>query len=110
MCSIPIYNSRIEDRNRESNKVTITPIALAERNYLKGVLRAFLNGKKNQNYVIGCFRNVPIAIYDMVASELAEYSEMPRFKELYQIRKKLEKALSECESRTRWSPWVLGKY
>ncbi|MHA1936528.1 MAG: hypothetical protein ACW97A_14760 [Candidatus Thorarchaeota archaeon] len=88
----------------------ITPIAQAERNYLKGVLRAFLIGKKNQNYVIGCFKNVPIAIYDKVVSELAEYSEMPRFKELYQIRKKLEKALSECESKSRWSPWALGKY
>ena len=87
-----------------------TPIAQAERNYLKGVLRAFLNGKKNQNYVVGCFRNVPIAIYDQVVSELAEFSEMPRFKELYRIRKRLEKALIESESRSRWSPWVLGKY
>ncbi len=88
----------------------VTPIAQAERNYLKGVLRAFLDGKKNQNYVIGCFRNVPIAIYDQVVTELAEYVEKPRYKELYEIRKRLEKALSECESRTRWSPWVLGKY
>ncbi len=88
----------------------VTPIAQAERNYLKGVLRAFLDGKKNQNYVIGCFRNVPIAIYDQVVTELTEYAEKPRYKDLYEIRKRLEKALSECESRTRWSPWVLGKY
>jgi hypothetical protein len=88
----------------------VTPIAQAERNYLKGVLRAFLDGKKNQNYVIGCFRNVPIAIYDQVVTELTEYAEKPRYKELYEIRKKLEEALHEGESRTRWSPWALGKY
>jgi len=87
-----------------------TPIAQAERNYLKGVLRAFLSGKKNENYVVGCFKNVPIAIYDQVVSELAEYSHMPRFRELYRIRKRLEKALGESESRSRWSPWALGKY
>ena len=88
----------------------ITPIARAEQNYLKGVLRAFLQGKKNENYVIGCFKNVPLDIYDQVVCELAEYSEMPRYKELYKIRKRLEEALNECESKSRWSPWALGKY
>lgn len=88
----------------------VTPMATAERNYLKGVLRAYLLGKKNENYVIGCFGNVPISIFDQVVSELSEYSSTPQYKELHKIRKRLEKSLSESQSRTRWSPWALGKY
>ncbi|MHA2425711.1 MAG: hypothetical protein ACXAEF_13050 [Candidatus Thorarchaeota archaeon] len=87
-----------------------TPIAKAERNYLRGILRAFLRGKKNQNYVVGCFRNVPIKVYDEVAKQLHAYSNQPRFRELYQIRKRLQEALTTSTSRTRWSPWVISCY
>jgi hypothetical protein len=85
-------------------------MAIAERNYLRGVLRAFVTGKKNENYVLGCFRNVPIRIYDEICSELREYADRARFRELYEIRLRLEKQLEMNPSKTRWSPWVLGKY
>ncbi|MFW9909307.1 MAG: hypothetical protein ACFFEF_12090 [Candidatus Thorarchaeota archaeon] len=88
----------------------ITRVAVAERNYLKGILKAFLLGKKNQNYVVGCFRNVPLKLYDEVVGELSEHANQPRYKELYEIRKQLEENLSKSASRTRWSPWVIGKY
>ncbi|NHJ12212.1 MAG: hypothetical protein EAX95_00975 [Candidatus Thorarchaeota archaeon] len=88
----------------------VTPIAVAERNYLRGVLRAFLQGKKNDNYVIGCFKNVPIAIFDQVVCELNEFSESPQFKRLYNIRKTLEQHLKGTESKSRWSSWALGMY
>ncbi len=90
--------------------MAVTRIATAERNYLKGVLRAFLRGKKNKNYVIGCFRNVPIAIFDEIARELNDYSNQERFRELYEIRKRLLIQLERRTTRTQWSPWVLGKY
>ncbi len=90
--------------------MTVTPIAIAERNYLKGVLRAFLRGKKNQNYVVGCFQNVPLAIFDELARELNGYSDHERFRELYAIRKRLQVHLEKRGTRTQWSPWVLGKY
>jgi len=85
-------------------------IVVAERNYLRGVLRAFLEGKKNQNYVLGCFRNVPISIFDEIAQELSNYSHTLRFGELYKIRKKLLNQLKNREEKTRWSPWALSKY
>jgi len=85
-------------------------IAIAERNYLRGVLRAFLEGKKNQNYVIGCFRNVPISIFDEIAADLSNYSHAPRFSELYSIRKLLLHNLKEGKEKTRWSPWAVSKY
>ena len=90
--------------------MTVTPIATAERNYLKGVLRAFLEGKKNQNYVIGCFKNVPIKIFDEIIIELNSYSNHERFRELSQIRRELLTQLEERTTRTNWSPWALGKY
>ncbi|NHI90358.1 MAG: hypothetical protein EAX87_12600 [Candidatus Thorarchaeota archaeon] len=85
-------------------------MVVAERNYLRGVLRAFLKGKKNQNYVIGCFRNVPISIFDEVAQSLSDYSEEPRFGELYEIRKELLHHLKERQEKTRWSSWAISKY
>ena len=85
-------------------------MVVAERNYLRGVLRAFLEGKKNQNYVIGCFRNVPISIFDEIAQELSHYSSALRFSELYKIRKKLLYHLKNRQEKTRWSPWVISKY
>jgi hypothetical protein len=85
-------------------------MVVAERNYLRGVLRAFLEGKKNQNYVIGCFRNVPISIFDEIAKELSGYSNALRFGELYKIRKKLLHELKTREDKTRWSPWAVSKY
>ncbi len=88
----------------------VTPLATAERNYLRGILRAFLEGKKNQNYVIGCFKNVPIKVFDEIARDLREYANRPRFNELYQLRKKLQEALSTSESKTRWSAWVISCY
>ncbi|MFW9850381.1 MAG: hypothetical protein ACFFF4_14710 [Candidatus Thorarchaeota archaeon] len=88
----------------------VTPLAVAERNYLRGVLKAFLEGKKNQNYVLGCFRNVPIKVFDEIAKDLSSHSEQPRFKELYEIRKKLQDALSENPCKTRFSPWVISRY
>ncbi|MFW9959336.1 MAG: hypothetical protein ACFFCT_14815 [Candidatus Odinarchaeota archaeon] len=88
----------------------VTRVAVAERNYLRGILRAYLLGKKNQNYVIGCFRNVPIKVFDEAAKELVEYAQLPRFQELYAIRKLLEEALNKSESRTKWSPWVVSQY
>ncbi|MFW9809799.1 MAG: hypothetical protein ACFFE6_10530 [Candidatus Thorarchaeota archaeon] len=87
-----------------------TRMVVAEKNYLRGVLRAFLEGKKTSNYVIGCFRNVPISIFDEVAKDLSSYSQNLRFGELYKIRKKLIQNLENREEKTRWSPWVLGKY
>lgn len=88
----------------------VTRVAVAERNYLRGVLRAYLLGKKNENYVVGCFKNVPIKLYDEVAAELSAYSNQPRFAELYKIRKRLQANLNTSASKTRWSPWVLSKY
>lgn len=85
-------------------------MVIAERNYLRGVLRAFLEGKKNQNYVIGCFRNVPISIFDEIAQSLSQYSNKPRFGELYKIRKTLQQNLKESEEKTRYSPWTISKY
>lgn len=93
-----------------SYAMTVTRVAVAERNYLRGILRAYLLGKKNQNYVIGCFRNVPIRVFDEVARELAEYAQLPRFQELYAIRKLLDEALNKSESRTKWSSWVVSQY
>ena len=87
-----------------------TRIVVAERNYLRGVLKAFLQGKKTSNYVVGCFRNVPISIFDEIAAELSDYSEHLRFGELYKIRKKLLHNLENRDEKTRWSPWVIGKY
>lgn len=92
------------------DNMKITPIAVAERNYLRGVLRAFLLDKKNENYVVGCFRNVPIEIFDQVVCELNQYSDRPRFRDLYKIRKKLEAHLKESSSKSKWSAWVLGMY
>ena len=93
-------------------KHAMSPVrmVIAERNYLRGVLRAFLEGKKNQNYVIGCFRNVPISILDEIARDLSHYSHTLRFSELYKIRKRLLHHLKERQEKTRWSPWVIGKY
>ena len=87
-----------------------TRMVIAERNYLRGVLRAFLEGKKNQNYVLGCFRNVPISIFDELACDLAHYSHALRFRELYKIRKKLQQNLKRRREKTRWSPWAIAKY
>lgn len=86
------------------------PIVIAERNYLRGVLKSFLEGKKNGNYVVGCYRNVPVTIYDEIAKELSDYSQFLRFGELYKIRKRLTNGLSQRREKTRWSPWAVGKY
>ena len=85
-------------------------MVIAERNYLRGVLRAFLTGEKNQNYVIGCFRNVPISIFDELAKDLSQYSNTLRFGELYKIRKRLMHHLKNRPEKTRWSPWAISKY
>jgi hypothetical protein len=85
-------------------------MVVAEKNYLRGVLRAFLEGKKTSNYVVGCFRNVPISIFDELAKDLCEYSQHLRFGELYKIRKRLIRNLQLRKEKSRWSPWVLGKY
>ncbi len=100
----------IRKQTNTHDAMKVTRVATAERNYLRGVLRAYLLGKKNENYVIGCFKNVPIKLYDEVAAELSEYSNQPRFAELYQIRKRLQTNLTTSETKTRWSPWVLSKY
>lgn len=85
-------------------------MVVAERNYLRGILRAFLEGKKNQNYVLGCFRNVPISIFDEIAQSLSDYSDTLRFRVLYKIRKRLLQNLEERDEKTRWSPWAISKY
>jgi hypothetical protein len=85
-------------------------MVIAEKNYLRGVLRAFLEGKKNQKYILGCFRNVPISIFDEIAQDLSNYSDTPRFSELYKIRKRLLEHLRERQEKTRWSPWAISKY
>ncbi|MFX1560640.1 MAG: hypothetical protein ACFFBL_08620 [Promethearchaeota archaeon] len=85
-------------------------MVIAERNYLRGVLRAFLEGKKNKKYVIGCFRNVPISIFDEIAKDLSNYANTLRFGELYKIRKKLLHQLRTRKEKTRWSPWAISKY
>ncbi|MFW9793560.1 MAG: hypothetical protein ACFFEE_04605 [Candidatus Thorarchaeota archaeon] len=103
---IRVYNHLIQSMSDMSP----TRIATAEKNYLRGVLRAFLEGKKNSNYVVGCFRNVPISIFDEIAAELSDYAQSLRFGELYKLRKRLIQNLNEREEKTRWSPWVLGKY
>ena len=64
-------------------------MVVAERNYLRGVLRAFLEGKKNQNYVLGCFRNVPISIFDEIAKDLSKYAEVRSISENEKIQKML---------------------
>lgn len=87
-----------------------TRMVVAEKNYLRGVLKAFLEGKKNQNYVLGCFRNVPISIFDEIAQELSHYSQEQRFSELYELRKKLLDQLKISDEKTRWSPWAISKY
>lgn len=94
----------------DKSSMSPTRIAIAERNYLRGVLRAFLKGKKNSNYVVGCFRNVPISIFDEIAKELSDYVQALRFGELYKIRKMLIHNLRERHEKTSWSPWVIGKY
>ena len=83
---------------------------IAEKNYLRGILRSFLEGKKNGNYVVGCFRNVPVIIFDEIANELSDYSQFLRFGELNKIRKRLTNGLSQRLEKTLWSPWVVGKY
>ena len=94
----------------DKSSMSPTRMVIAEKNYLKGVLRAFLEGKKNSNYVVGCFRNVPISIFDEIARELSDYVQTLRFGELYKIRKKLINNLRQRHEKTRWSPWVIGKY
>lgn len=92
------------------SEMSPTRMVIAEQNYLRGVLKAFLEGKKNSNYVVGCFRNVPIMIFDEIAKDLSEYSHLLRFGELYKIRKKLLRNLQKRQEKTRWSPWAISKY
>ncbi|MHA2233820.1 MAG: hypothetical protein ACXABH_00615 [Candidatus Thorarchaeota archaeon] len=90
--------------------MTLTRMVVAEKNYLRGILRAFLAGKKTINYVIGCFRNVPILIFDEIVGELSDFAHHLRFGELDKIRKKLIQNLQKRREKTNWSPWVIGKY
>jgi len=91
---------------------SFTRLNVAERNYLTGVLRAFLERKAkriNQNYVIGCFRNVPLGIFDDIAKELADIGDSDRRAELIAIRAKLAEYLSSRMDRTQWSPWAIAR-
>jgi hypothetical protein len=61
----------------------VKSIAMATRNYARGALRVFLEGKKNLNWVLGMIRSSGVR-----GSELAEifqgiksYSAMDRYQE-----------------------------
>lgn len=91
---------------------SFTRLNVAERNYLSGVLRAFLERKAkriNQNYVVGCFRNVPLAIYDEIAKELTGVGDSERRAELTTIRTRLAEYLASRADRTQWSPWAIAR-
>jgi hypothetical protein len=91
---------------------TCTRLNVAEKNYLTGVLKAFLERKAkriNQNYVVGCFRNVPLAIFDDIAKELAGVGDSERQAELVTIRSRLAEHLSSRVDRTQWSPWAIAR-
>lgn len=91
---------------------TYTRLNVAERNYLTGVLRAFLERKAkriNQNYVVGCFRNVPLTIFDEIAKELEGVGDSERRAELVTVRTRLAEYLSSRVDRTQWSPWAIAR-
>jgi hypothetical protein len=89
-----------------------TRLNVAERNYLSGILKAFLERKAkriNQNYVVGCFRNVPLAIFDDIVRELSEVGDSERRAELTTIRVRLAEYLATRVDRTQWSPWAVAR-
>ena len=89
-----------------------TRLNVAERNYLTGVMKAFLERKAkriNQNYVVGCFRNVPLAIFDDIAKELAGVGDSERHAELATVRERLAQYLSTRVDRTQWSAWAIAR-
>jgi hypothetical protein len=91
---------------------SFTRLNVAERNYLSGILKAFLERKAkriNQNYVVGCFRNVPLAIFDDIVKELSEVGDGERRAELTTIRARLAEYLATRVDRTQWSSWAVAR-
>ena len=89
-----------------------TRLNVAERNYLTGIMKAFLERKAkriNQNYVVGCFRNVPLAIFDDIAKELAGVGDSERRAELVTVRERLAEYLSTRVDRTQLSAWAIAR-
>ena len=88
-----------------------TRLSVAERNYLKGVMKAFLERKKraSKSYVLGCFRNVPLNIFDEIVKELTPAEGNSRQSELDEIRREISEYLDTRTDRTQWSPWAVAR-
>ncbi len=58
---------------------------------LQGILIAFLEGKKNVNWVVGCFKHVPESKYDSILSKALSLAciNPQRGIKISQIREKL---------------------
>ncbi|MFW9890040.1 MAG: hypothetical protein ACFFER_17795 [Candidatus Thorarchaeota archaeon] len=69
--------------------VKVKPLAVAQRRYHENVLRAYLEGKQNQNWVVGCLRGIKLETYDEIARELPFHMRFPRYQEIPDIRSRL---------------------
>ena len=71
--------------------VRVKPIHVWKRNSVFGILRAFLEGKKNIKWVVGSIKSYAISIgeFDSIVAQLSGYQRFPLYPELSMIRSKV---------------------
>jgi len=74
--------------------IKVKPVDVVQRRYNKGVLKAYLKGRKTMNWVVGCFRNILMQEFDSIVLELSGYRNSPRYADISEIRRKLAEPTS----------------
>ena len=70
------------------------------RKYRKKSLRAYLEGKKNMNWIIGVLRGTTSDEFNSIVEELKRHILYPRYEEIAEILK------NEIDHRAAWQVWV----
>jgi len=74
----------------------VKPIEVWQRRYNRNVLRAFLEGEKNQNWAVGCLRGIDLETFDSLARELTTHVRFLRYQEIPETRQRLADNSSQC--------------
>jgi hypothetical protein len=87
--SVSMFAVLIRRRCLSQSMIKVKPVDVAQQGYNKGVLKAYLEGEKNMNWVVGCLRGISMQEFDSIVLELSGYRNFPRYADNSEIRRRL---------------------
>ncbi len=87
----------IRRRCLSQSVIKVRPVDDAQRRYNKDILKAYLEGRKTMNWVVGCLIGIDLETFDNLTRELSTHVMFPRYQEIPEIRKRLADNSSQQE-------------